>query len=185
MQRNFCRLNHCVRSANDLPRRGAMDQGRLRRFRSQLVSRAGGSRETSRQTIHRDTRSTTPKRQMDNIMYLYEQPGPPNMRRSHGGGGGWRSWWFELGSFGSALYYTSRAKRASSPWRGGTSNATLRGEGLRRPLLAASLRVGGLRGSSAEGFPIRSQNNKARQSASDARAFKDCASAISLAPTKS
>ena len=94
------------------------------------------------------------------------------------------SWWFELGSFGSALYYTSRAKRASSPC--GTSNATLLGEGLRRPLLA-SLRVDVdvVRGSNAAGFPILSQKRRARQSASDARAFKDCASAISLAPTKS
>ena len=77
MQRIRCRLNYRVRGVNDLSRRGAMDQGRLRRFRSQLASRAGGSRETSRQSIDRDTRCTTPKRQMDNIMYLYEQPGPP------------------------------------------------------------------------------------------------------------
>ena len=120
-------------------------------------------------------------------MYLYEQPGPPDdapkaTAAAEDGGLGGLNW---VAFFGTAALYTSRAKRASSPSRRGTSNATLRGEGLRRPLLAASLRVGGLRGSSAEGFPIRSQNNKARQSASDARAFKDCASAISLAPTKS
>ena len=69
-----------------------MDQGRLRRFRSQLASRAGGSRETSRQTIDRDTRSTTPKREMDNIMYLYEQLGPPDdapRKPRRPGGGGW------------------------------------------------------------------------------------------------
>ena len=39
-----------------------------------------------------ETRSTTPKRQMDNIMYLYEQLGPPDAptrprRRRIGGGG--------------------------------------------------------------------------------------------------
>ena len=130
------------------------------------------------------THPITPKRQMDNIMYLYEQPGPPDdapkaTAAAEDGGLGGLNW---VALERHALY-TSRAKRASSPC--GTSNATLLGEGLRRPLLEASLRVGDLRGSSAEGFPIRSQNNKARQSASDARAFKDCASAISLAPTKS
>ena len=78
LQRSVCdHLNHCVRGVSALSRRGAMDQGGVS-FRIQLASRAGGSRETSRQTIHRDTRSTTPKRQMDNIMYLYEQPGPPD-----------------------------------------------------------------------------------------------------------
>ena len=93
-----CPLNHCVRGVNDLPRRAAMDQGRLRRFRSQLASRAGGSRETSRQSIDRDARSTTPKRQMDNIMYLYEQLGPPEAptrprrRRIGGGGLNWVAW---------------------------------------------------------------------------------------------
>ena len=55
-----------------------MDQGGGRFRIIQLASRAGGSRETSRQTIDRDTRSTTPKREMDNIMYLYEQLGPPD-----------------------------------------------------------------------------------------------------------
>ena len=86
------RLNHCVRGVNDLSRRAAMDLGDSRRFRNQLASRAGGSRETSRQTIDRDTLSITPKRQMDNIMYLYEQLGPPDAltrprRRRIGGGG--------------------------------------------------------------------------------------------------
>ena len=90
-----------------------------------------------------------------------------------------RSWWFELGSFGTALY-TSRAKRASSPSRRGTSNATLRGEGLRRPLLAASLRVDvDVRGSKAGGFPIRVQNRNARQSLSESRARSDAAAACS------
>ena len=45
----ICHLNHGVRGVNDLPRRDAMDQGRLRRFRSQLASRAGGSREQPRE----------------------------------------------------------------------------------------------------------------------------------------
>ena len=100
-------------------------------------------------------------------------------RRSHGGGGGWRSWWFELGSFGTALY-TSRAKSASSPSRRGTSNATLRGEGLRRPLLEASLRVDvDVRGSKAGGFPILCQNRNARQSLSESRARSDAAAACS------
>ena len=40
-------LNHRVRGVNDLSRRAAMDQGPLRRFRSQLASRARGSRETA------------------------------------------------------------------------------------------------------------------------------------------
>ena len=116
MQRNFCRLNPCVRSANDLPRRGAMDQGRLRRFRSQLVSRAGGSRETSRQTIHRDTRSTTPKRQMDNIMYLYEQPGPPDdapkaTAAAEDGGLGGLNWVALVLPSTTCLLYTSPSPR--------------------------------------------------------------------------
>ena len=83
-----------------------------------------------------------------------------------------------MGSFGTALY-TSRAKRASSPSRRGTSNATLRGEGLRRPLLEASLRVGDLRGSSAAGFPILCQNRNALHSLSESRARSDAAAACS------
>ena len=77
----LCRLNHCVRSANDLPRRGAMDQGRLRRFRSQLVSRAGRLAHYRSSNSPAWSSSNTPhlnERQMDNIMYLYEQPGPPD-----------------------------------------------------------------------------------------------------------
>ena len=89
----ICHLNHGVRGVNDLPRRDAMDQGRLRRFRSQLASRAGCSRETADRAAvsawSSDARPITPKRKMDNIMYLYEQLGPPDARRSHGGGGGW------------------------------------------------------------------------------------------------
>ena len=92
--------------------------------------------------------------------------------------------WFELGSLAraaaAAALYTSRAKRASSPSRRGTSNATLRGEGLRRPLLAASLRVDvGVRGSNAAGFPILCQNRNARQSLSESRARSDAAAACS------
>ena len=108
-------------------------------------------------------------------------------RRSHGGGGGWRSWWFELGSFGSALYYTSRAKSASSPSRRGTPNATLRGEGLRRPLLAASLRVGDLRGARGDAIPIHCQRRHARQSLSETLLRHDappaCSSTLRVSST--
>ena len=141
--------------------------GSRRRTLRQAASFAGGYRAARAKPADRaavsacssQTRTTHPNVKWTTCATRANSRVRPMMRRS-GGGGGWRSWWFELGSFGSALYYTSRAKRASSPWRGGTSNATLLGEGLRRPLLAASLRVGDLRGSSAAGFPIRSQNKK-------------------------
>ena len=74
------------------------------------------------------------------------------------------------------------AKRTSSPSNPlfTTSNATDRGEGLRRPLLAASLRVDvDVRGSKAGGFPIRVQNRNARQSLSESRARSDAAAACS------
>ena len=74
------------------------------------------------------------------------------------------------------------AKRTSSPSNPlfTTSNATERGEGLRRPLLAASLRVEvDVRGSKAAGFPILCQNRNARQSLSESRARSDAAAACS------
>ena len=117
-------------------------------------------------------------------MYLYEQLGPPDdAPKATAAAEDGRSWWFELGSLAraaaAAALYTSRAKSASSPSRRGTSNTTLLGEGLRRPLLEASLRVGDLRGSSCAGFPILCQNRNARQSLSESRARSDAAAACS------
>ena len=84
-----CGMNHRVRGVNDLSRRGAMDQGRLRRFRSQLASRAGGSRETSRQTIDRDTRPPHPNVVKWTTLCTYTNSWVrPMRRRGRGGGGG-------------------------------------------------------------------------------------------------
>ena len=93
-----CGMNHRVRSANDLSRRAAMDQGRLGRFRSQLASRAGGSREASRQSIDREASHVVPR--LGHALYhtttsngqhyvLTNSWVRPMRRRGRGGGGGW------------------------------------------------------------------------------------------------
>ena len=99
----ICRLNHCVRGVNDLSRRGAMDQGRLRRFRSQLASRAGGSRETSRQSSgpawSSEMPSTIPNVKWTTLCTYTNSWGrlmmrrrPRRRRRIGGGGLHWVAW---------------------------------------------------------------------------------------------
>ena len=166
-----CRLRRTCEAPQTEPASEApMDQGSLRRPQSLACGKS--CRGTSAPIEQRPSvvfEHTTTERGlsvlgsgrsptqtgMDNIMRPYEQPGPPDdapkatAAAEDGGLGGlnWARLWF--------CRSTTPPGRRGHPRRpGGTSNATLRGEGLRRPLLEASLRVGRLvRGSKLCWFP--------------------------------
>ena len=185
-----------MRGAYDLSATSPRCCGSRRRTLRQAASLARGYRPAARAkpadraaaSVVLRTRHPpiTPKRQMDNIMYLYEQPGPPDdapkatAAAEDGGLGGLN--WVAL-----VLPSTTPRGRRARPRRGEAGRRTPRfsardcgGRSSRRRSASATCAD-----QVAAGFPIRSQNKRARQSASDARAFKDCAAAISLAPTKS
>ena len=84
-------LNHCVRLVNDLPRRGAMDQGRLRRFSSQLASsaRARAARAKPADRPSTETHSPSPPNVKWTTLCTYTNSWVRPMRRRGRGGGGW------------------------------------------------------------------------------------------------